>query len=618
MTPDQDQHDIHDVGQSDDAIIGVALRWSIVAIVGIAVVVGGILFILREPEVVEVLKDKDLNVVDALTRDDVELPTIPFADITTQAGVAFTHVSGANGEKLLPETMGGGAAFFDWDRDGDQDLLFVNGAHWSHSAQFESTQTVWLYENTDGSGTFRNISDTVGLTARDRYGFGPAIADYDNDGDADLFIACLGENMLLRNDGGNFVDVSRDAGIAGDERWSSSAGWFDADNDGDLDLAICNYVAWSRDLDIENAFSLNGEDRAYGPPTDFPGTHCQLYRNNGDGTFADVSAEAGIEVTNPLSGEPVGKALALRPADIDRDGWMDLLVANDTVQNFFFHNQGDGTFVERGDPSGVAFGNDGNATGAMGIDTGYFRHDESLAVAIGNFAKEMTSFYVSQPGNPLFFSDEAIVEGIGSPSRIKLSFGVVFFDADLDGWDDLLQANGHLEETIQEVYSSQRYRQPAQLFWNAGPDARACFAELDATRVADLATPIVGRGAAYADIDGDGDLDVLLTQTGGPTFLLRNDQATDHHWLRVSLQGTTSNRDAIGAEIEVIAGGATYRKTVMPTRSYISQVERPMTIGLGQTASIDAITVRWPSGIEQTVEPEGVDTMMVIVEPDAA
>jgi hypothetical protein len=292
---------------------------------------------------------------------------------------------------------------------------------------------------------------------------------------------------------------------------------------------------------------------------------------------------------------------------------MDILVANDTVQNFLFHNLGDGTFEEIGTLSGLGFDRDGSATGAMGIDVAHYRNDEQIAVGMGNFANEMSSLYVSQTGG-LQFSDEAIGEGIGAPSRRFLSFGLFFFDYDLDGRLDLLQANGHLETEINQVQSSQQYRQPAQLFWNAGPDAVACFQEVPADRVGDLARPIVGRAATYADIDADGDLDVLLTQAGDRPMLLRNDSSLGNRWVRFKLRGDRSNRDAIGAWVLVEAGGVTHRRQVMPTRSYLSQVELPVTVGLGKVDRVDRVRVIWPDGTQQDLGSVEPNTLLDVVQ----
>ncbi len=584
----------------DDAIIGRVFRWSVIAIIVVAVLGAAGYLALREREPGERAVAKDLTTLPVADRTAVELPEVKFTDVTAESGLSFVHVNGARGDKLLPETMGGGAAFLDYDADGDQDLLLVNSTHWPGEGTGAPGPVPALYRN-DGSGRFEDVTVGSGLTDS-FYGMGVAVGDYDNDGDVDLFLTALGANRMYRNDDGRFVDVTATAGVAGGgDDWSTSAGFFDYDNDGDLDLFVCNYVRWSRRTDIELNFTLNGTDRAYGPPTQYEGSYSYLYRNEGGGRFADVSAAAGLHVDNPLNGRPMGKALAVTFSDVDRDGHLDILVANDTVQNFLFHNQGDGTFREAGAVSGIGFGSAGNATGAMGIDTGYYRNDEQLGVGIGNFANEMTSLFVSQRGG-LRFSDEAIGEGIGAPSRLFLSFGLFFFDYDLDGRLDFVQANGHLESEINQVQASQSYRQPAQLFWNAGPQEPSCFVEVPREATGDLSKPIVGRGAAYADVDGDGDLDLLLTQIGGAPILLRNDATSANRWVRVQLTGTRSNPDGIGAWVELESRGTTQRRQVMPTRSYLSQVELPVTFGLGPGESVEGLRVLWPDGSRQDVD----------------
>ena len=339
--------------------------------------------------------------------------------------------------------------------------------------------------------------------------------------------------------------------------------------------------------------------------------HSYLWRNEGNGTFSDVSREAGIEVQNPATGEPMGKALGLVFIDADEDGDLDVFVANDTVQKFVFRNRGDGTFEEIGAASGVAFDSAGLATGAMGIDVADYGNSGALAVGVANFANEATSFYVQQK-DPWQFVDMANSEGIGSPSRLKLKFGFFFFDYDLDGRLDILQANGHLENEINQIQPSQTYRQATQLFWNCGRGARGCYAVVPDDRLGDLGRPIVGRGAAYADIDADGDLDVVLTDNGGSPLLIRNDQALGHHWLRVRLVGRGGNREAIGARLVLEAGGVVQRRQVMPTRSYLSQVELPVTFGLGSAERIDSLKVHWPGGGVQDVPVDAVDTVLTV------
>jgi len=598
----------------DDAVIGRALRRSLVVIAVVAAVAVAVFLFRRGSSPVERVLDKDIGTIADLVQATEEMPRVGFTDVTEDAGIRFVHTNGARGGKMLPETMGSGAAFFDYDGDRAVDLFLVNAKRWPGDPAGGALPSSALYRNV-GNGRFEDVTADSGLGAT-FYGTGVAVGDYDADGDDDLFVAALGANRLYRNDAGLFVDVTGDAALAGrEDDWSTSAGFLDYDGDGDLDLFVCNYVAWSRQIDRELAFTLNGRDRAYGPPTNYAGTHSYLYRNDGGGRFTDVSATAGIQVVNPLNGEPAGKALAVTFVDLDLDGWIDILVANDRVQNFLFHNRGDGTFEELGAVAGIGFDSTGNSTGAMGIDAGHHRDDGDLAIGIANFANEMSSLYVARSGE-LRFTDEAIGEGVGAPSRLVLSFGLFLFDYDLDGRLDLLQANGHLESEINQVQASQQYRQPAQLFWNAGPSARSCFAEVPAEFSGDLSRRIVGRAAAYADIDADGDLDVLLTQTGERAILLRNDQRLDHHWLQAALSGTTSNRGAIGAWIELESGGRVQRRQVMPTRSYLSQVERTVTFGLGTEPEIDRLEVVWPDGSRQRISPPEVDRRVEIVQGD--
>jgi hypothetical protein len=602
-----------DLVPADDTIIGWVFRWSLAVIAVAALLLGAILFLAREDPVVEPIVERDpVQAPRELDQTRAEMPSVVFADVTQSAGIDFVHENGAVGDKLLPETMGSGVAFLDYDGDGDQDLLFVNSSHWPGSAESSATMalfpTMALFQN-DGSGSFTNVTAGSGLDVS-FYGQGVAVGDYDGDGNVDVFFTAVGANHLFHNTGGRFEEVTERAGVAGaPDAWSSSAGFFDYDNDGDLDLFVCNYIKWSREIDFRLNFTLNGVDRAYGPPMQYEGTHSYLYRNEGDGRFRDVSAEAGIEVDNPATGRPRGKALGVTFADADRDGDLDIFVANDTVQNFLFRNEGDGSFDEIGATSGFAFDNNGAATGAMGIDAGDYDNRGNLAVGIGNFANEHTSFYVQQ-SQPWQFVDVSNAEGIGSPSRLKLSFGLFFFDYDLDDRLDLLQANGHLEEAINEIQPSQTYRQAAQLFWSCGSRAKSCFAAVPEERLGDLGRPIAGRGAAYADIDGDGDLDVVLTQAGDRPLLVRNDQALGHHWLRVALEGRGGNRDAIGAWVELRAGDTTQRRQVMPTRSYLSQVELPVTFGLGRADRVDALRIEWPDGSTQDVSVNAVDTIL--------
>jgi hypothetical protein len=463
--------------------------------------------------------------------------------------------------------------------------------------------------------------------------------DYDGDGWIDLYLTAVGPNRLLRNREGVFEDVTAAAGVAGGDAWSTCAAFFDADGDHDLDLFVCNYLSWSptvdRGMDRSAAFADGSEGLTYGRPQSYRGAHPVLFRNDresgGDPTFTEVGEAAGLHVTERGGDAPLAKALAVAATDVDRDGLPDLLVTNDTVRNLLFRNLGprDGTprFEETGELFGLAYDHDGNATGAMGIDWGMLdsRGDGAtdLALLVGNFAHEHTSFYRAQ-GDPTFYLDDSHRLGLAAPTRVPLTFGLVLFDYDLDGRLDMLQVNGHVESDIGRIDPAQRHRQPSQLFWNTGDTTRgALLAPVPAASTGDLSRPLVGRGAAYADMDGDGDLDLVLTQTGGPPLLLRNDLRSEPRtdrsagepeprWLRLRLVDRPPNRDALGARVELTAGGATQHREVMPTRSYLSQVELPVTFGLGDAEEVEALVVTWPDGVREAFAVDGLDRLQVL------
>jgi hypothetical protein len=544
----------------------------------------------------------------------VAVPKVPFADVTAKAGIRFRHTSGASGKKLLPETMGPGCAFFDYDGDGHPDLLLVNSCPWPGSeTPGTPAPTPALYRN-KGDGTFEDVTKGAGLDVT-LYGLGVAVGDFDNDGFPDLYITAMGGGRLFRNvprEGGGrkFIDVTDKSGDLkpgkpwppargeaffgwdGPVPFPSSATFVDYDKDGRLDLFVCHYVGWSPRADLAQGFTLVGLGRAYGPPRNFEGAHCRLYRNKGDGTFEDVTKQAGIEVHGEL-GRPAGKALGVIACDVDDDGWPDLVVANDTVRNFLFHNRRDGTFEEVGQEAGVAYA-EGSARGAMGVDWGEYRPGQ-CALLVGNFANEPDTLLRLEDAGRLLFSDVAAAEGVFGPSRLPLKFGVFFFDYDLDGRLDFLTADGHLEPEIQSVYPDQSYRQPVQLFWNTG--GRPGF-ELVGEKESgpDLFRPLVGRGCAYADIDGNGTLDVVLAENGGPARLLRNAGGTGNHWVRLHLHGDGKrcNADAIGARVLLTAGGVTQRREVAASKGYLSCSELPLTFGLGKATKVDRVEIRWP------------------------
>jgi hypothetical protein len=541
---------------------------------------------------------------------DVHPPEVCFVDITEPAGIDFVHTNGSTGDKLLPETMGSGAAFLDYDNDGDPDLLLVNFAPWLDRAADDKPATQAFYRN-DGQGQFTQVTAEVGLDVT-LYGMGAAAGDFDNDGFTDLVITGLSGNRLYHNRQGKRFEEVTGSGMEANHGWSTGAAFLDANRDGKLDLFICNYVRWTPEIDRKQGFTLTGIGRAFGPPKNFEGAHCQLFFGHGDGTFDDVTESAGLRKFD-LEQTPKGKALGVIACDLDRDGWTDLIVANDTVQNFLWHNLGNGHFEEVGESSGIAYGPAGETRGAMGIDAADYRGDGSTAVAIGNFADEPTALYVAQGKSGLAFSDEAVGAGVAQPSRLLLKFGVQFFDYDLDSRLDLLTSNGHLEEEISRVNASQTYAQPAQLFWNSGTALRRDFVAVTAEHAGpDLFRPIVGRGLATADIDGDGDLDMLLTSNGGRPLLLRNDGGSRNHWLRVALEGdgTHVNRSGYGTRVEISAAGVTQRQELAGGRSYLSQSELVLTFGLGRAAKIDQVAVTWLDGTHQVLKDVKPDQLI--------
>ena len=521
--------------------------------------------------------------------------------------------------------MVGGVAVFDADGDGRQDIAFACATPWTGepfaSPPVAGTSSVTLFLNTTPKVSGAAISFTqvldCGLTST-LFAMGIAAGDYDGDGRVDLYVTGVGANQLFRNESSanapKFVDVTQAAGADpkwDHARWGTSTGFFDADADGDLDLIAVNYVQWSPEIDKRVDFRLAGLGRAYGPPTGFEGDDLLYLRNLGDGTFEDATQSAGFAVRNSL-GNPIGKALGLIFVDPDQDGDLDVVVANDTVANGFFVNDGKGHFTERAAASGLAFDRNGVATGAMGIDSGYLRSinqsgGTDLAIAIGNFANEPDSLYISR-GATCNFSDDAVVEALAAPTRAVLTFGLLLSDIDLDGDLDIAQANGHIEDAINRIQPSQTYAQRGQLFMNCGP-AAPCFIELPASAIGDLATPRVGRGLAAGDFDLDGDCDLVLTQVGGPVALLRNDRVNHNHWLRVEL-----TPHAIGAQIELESGGTIQRRLVSPTRGYLSQSELPVVFGIGSAEKVDRLTVRWPSGQSQSVPVDGVDRAIIVTE----
>ncbi|HTY41519.1 MAG TPA: CRTAC1 family protein [Thermoanaerobaculia bacterium] len=533
-------------------------------------------------------------------------PALAYAEKAKEIGVAFTHVNGAAGKKWMPETMGGGVAVLDYDGDGKPDLLFVSGAYWPGDPRAAGQKSsLALYRNdgvgADGLPHFHDVTREAGLE-KVFDGMGASVADFDNDGRDDVYVTALGGNHLFHNLGGRFEDVAKKAGVA-DSGWGTSSAWFDYDGDGRLDLYVGRYVDWSPEKDL--FCTLDGKTKSYCTPERYPGTSSHLYRNLGNGRFEDVTKQAGVYNENQ-------KALGVAPWDYDADGRVDLLVANDTAPNNLFHNKGDGTFEDVAIPMGVAVDEAGRARGAMGAAWADTANGKGFSVAIGNFSNEPKSLYRTEAGE--VFLDESPKSGVGPTSLLDLTFGVLFFDADLDGRMDLLLANGHVEPTVQEVQKDVSYRQTPMLYLNAGGGR---FVPLG-PRSGDLTQPLVARGAAYADLDGDGDLDLVIVENGGPARVYLNPTNAPNRSVRLRLVGSgKSNRDAVGARVTATAGGRTLTQQVSGGQSYLSASEKTLTFGLGDASKLDALEIRWPDGATRTLKDVPGGARLTVVEEAA-
>jgi len=531
----------------------------------------------------------------AVSAQSPQPPAVQFVDVTASAGIAFTHNSGRTGQKLMPETLGSGAAFFDADGDGWPDLLLVNGRDWKPGKQ-KSLHA--LYRN-NRDGTFTDVTRGSGLDV-EMYGMGVAAGDYDNDGRDDVYITAIEGDRLFRNEGAfTFRDVTKASGIA-NANFGTSAAWFDYDKDGRLDLFVANYVTWRRDADLW--CSLDGTHKSYCTPEAYKGAASKLYRNVGGGRFADVSRQAGVA-------DPTSKSLGIAVLDYDLDTWPDLLVANDTQPNKLYRNNRNGTFTEEGVAAGVAYSDEGVARAGMGVDAGDYDRSGRPHLVIGNFANETVALYHNE-GSKLFV-DQAPQSAVGQASLLALTFAAFFFDYDLDGHLDILLANGHIEEQIERVQPKVRYRQPPQLFRNRGGGR---FEHVSAAAGKDFAVPLVARGAAHADYDRDGDLDVVITSNHGPARLLRNDGGNRHNWLAVRAVGTKSNRSGIGAIIRLRSASGKQWQAVRSGSSYCSQSDLTQTFGLGPDPRVEALEVEWPSGGRGRVEGIAVNQRITIVE----
>lgn len=537
--------------------------------------------------------EPDTYVVDQVAPTAVP-SSITFTDIAAQAGIDFVHEAGFSDQKYMPETMGAGGGFFDYDNDGDLDIVLINSRHIVVSDDAGQPRGAALYRN-DGNATFIDVTEDSGLGGT-RYGMGCAMADVDGDGDSDILItAAIDGQRFYRNNGdGTFTDHTEAAGLTArtwidDEGnphnfWSTSAAFFDADRDGWLDLIVCNYIQWSVANDIYT--TIDGVGKALTIPTLYSGLTPVFYRNQGDGTFADETEAAGFLA-------PDGKSLGVTIDDFNADGWLDVVIANDTSPNFLFMNQGDGVFLESALLAGIAYDENGKTRAGMGIDTAPLFEGQN-AITIGNFSHEPISLYTWQANT--FFVDYAGRARLSRPSLLSLTFGLHYLDYDLDGALDLAIANGHIEPDIEKVETNVTFAQSSQLFRNMDNQS---FVEVTHKVGEDFFSPMVGRGLAYGDVDGDGDLDMLITNCNGAPRLLRNDNAAEaSNWVRFTLEGQAPNTDAIGAKVNLVRGDEVVSRWVRTGSSYLSQSELTVTFGLGNTAEYDQLLIIWPDGTE--------------------
>jgi hypothetical protein len=529
-----------------------------------------------------------------------QAPQVRFIDVTRKAGLTFTHDNAASPEKYLIETMGSGCGWIDYDQNGLFDIYLLNGAATRLYTPKRPLRSA-LYKN-NGDGTFTDVTERAGVGAEGLFGMGLAVGDYDNDGFPDLFVLGYGKCILYHNNGdGTFSDATAKAGVGNVGKWGSSAAWFDYDNDGKLDLIIANYVDWSP----ENNFYCGSKGpglRSYCHPDVYHGQSPRLYHNNGDGTFTDVSARSGL-------GQKPGNGLGVLTFDYNNDGWQDIFIANDSMPNFLFHNNGDGTFREVAYSAGVAVGIDGQFEAGMGTDAADTMGSGRLDLVVTHLDQQLARLYRNL-GDGLF--EDATYRSKLSYSTFHMSgFGARFMDYDNDGRRDLFMANGHVLDNIQLYHAETRYAEPKLMFRNSGA---GIFENVSDQLGSDFLLPRVSRGAAIGDFDNDGDLDILVSNNGQPPQLLRNDCGNSNHWLQLFLVGTRSNRDAVGARVKVTAGDLVLYDERKGGMSYQSAQDPRLHFGLGPRSTIDQIEIKWPSGELTRLENLRADQILAIEE----
>jgi enediyne biosynthesis protein E4 len=590
----------------DDQIIGRALLWSL-TFVCFAVVTGW--FIRQQwfvtPPLQQRLSASPIPTYPALPSpvpaSPSRAPDLPFADVTALSGIEFVHHNGATPDRRLPEAMGGGVTCFDYDLDGDDDVLFVQTA-----ASSEDRSSLLLYSN-QGQGTFRDVTIAAGLHCQ-LMGMAASAADFDNDGWPDLFVTGVHRQLLWHNRDGCFVDVTDAAHVAAPaEAWGLPSCWLDYDRDGDLDLFVGRYLQWSAELDDRLQCRWNGVDASYCDPDVFAGQQPLLYQNQGDGTFAEVAEAAGLFVRNPDTGQPVPKIVSAASSDLNHDGWPDLVASCDGVAQLLYLNRQNGQFQEVASSQGIAFDRQGQAVRSLGLDVGWNRQAGVPLVAMGRIGNVMNALF-RQDSSRRVWLDQALLSGFGTPSRLDCTFGVHFADLDLDGRLDLVTSNGQMQDNLGVLQASQTRSQPPRLYWQSS-ESPLRFEPLNAALA-----PLPGRGVTSADLDRDGDLDLLFGANGDRPRLLRNDQVLSRHWLQLDLRGRHAPRDPWGCRLELRLPRTVLIDVVQPSTGYLSQRPRVITWGLGDESTIEQLTIIWPDGHRQIVRDLAVDQRHTIVQ----